>query len=74
MITPLPRTDLRPIPESQMNNSSGTPYGTWTNDRTTRVPSAPRPLDEEKSLVVPAVYSTPAGKTLDDGGWRAARR
>lgn len=72
-IQPLPRTDLKPVPDNSINGSSS--GSSWTYDpdsRTTR--SLPRPRDEEKSdLVVPAVYSAPA-KSLDDGGWRAARR
>jgi hypothetical protein len=74
VITPLPRTDLRPMPDAHLNGSGSS--GTWTYDpdsRTTR--NAPRPIDEEKAgLVVPAVYSTPVAKNLDDSGWRAARR
>lgn len=72
-ITPLPR----PIPDAQINGSNGQSSGTWTYDpdsRTTRR-DVPRPRDEEQSgLVVPAVYSAPAVKSLDDSGWRAARR
>jgi hypothetical protein len=74
VITPLPRTDLRAIPDNNFNGSSS---GNWTYDpdsRTTRH-VAPRPTDEEKSgLVVPAVYSSPAASRADDSGWRAARR
>lgn len=72
-IQPLPRTDLKATPDNSINGSSS--GSTWTYDpdsRTTR--TFPRPRDEEKfDLVVPAVYSAPA-KSLDDGGWRAARR
>ena len=64
------------MPDAHFNGSSGGSSGTWTYDpdsRTTRL-NAPRPLDEEQAgLVVPAVYSAPA-RSLDDSGWRAARR
>ena len=76
VITPLPRTDLRAIPDAHINGSSSSPSDTWTydaNSRTTRA-RAPEARNEDSNLVVPAVYSAPATKAVDDSGWRAARR
>lgn len=73
-----PQTDLKPIPQN--GTSSGTSSGStpWLNDphsRTTRLP-ATEPTADRGNLVVPALYQAPASesKTIDDGGWRAARR
>jgi hypothetical protein len=76
--TPAPSipATITPLPQTTPSNGAGS----WTYDphsRTTRLPKveAPRPVDEDKAnLVVPAVYSTPVAKTLDDSGWHAARR
>jgi hypothetical protein len=74
-ITPLPGTNLRPVPDAHINGSSGGSQGNWTYDPDSRTTlrNAPRPVDEARSgLVVPAVYAKTVG-SLDDSGWRAAR-
>jgi hypothetical protein len=72
-----PPAGATPLPVNPSVPSSSS--GTWTYDpesRTTRLPAVngPRPVDEARhNLVTPAVYVSPS-KSLDDSGWRAARR
>lgn len=77
-----PYQELKPIPQdstghSTQGSSSSSHYPLLSDphSRTTSLPAAPR-LEVERPLVMPAVYVAPAKaeETLDDGGWRAARR
>jgi hypothetical protein len=74
---------LKPIPQNG-DSGSATPGSSSSNSypllsdphsRTTSLPQTPR-LEAERSLVTPAVYVAPSKteQTLDDSGWRAARR
>ena len=71
--------ELKPIPQSSSTHGAGNsgshPLLCDPHSRTTSLPPAPR-VQAERSLVTPAVYVAPAKNeaTLDDGGWRAARR